>query len=146
MGIPVGFLIPRLSEKIGLRKPMLWISSVVMAVVALGTVWTNIPLSWLMMVIVGVSITTRFITIMTVVVELVPGKDAGAASGIMLSLGYIGGIVEPLIGGYAFDRTGNLNVMLFILSAISVAAIMLSLRLPETGSKVRATSGTARLK
>ena len=29
----------------------------------------------------------------------------------------------------------NLNVMLFILSAISVAAIMISLRLPETGSK-----------
>jgi cyanate permease len=146
MGIPVGFLIPRLSEKIGLRKPMLWISSLVMALIALGAVWTNIPLSWLIMVIVGVSVTTRFITIMTVVVELVPGKDAGAASGIMLSLGYIGGIVGPLTGGYTFDLTGNLNVMLFVLSAISVAAIMISLRLPETGSKTQATSGPAQLK
>jgi CP family cyanate transporter-like MFS transporter len=143
VGIPVGFLVPRLSERLGARKPILWISSLVMAVVALGAVWMNIPLSWLVMVIVGVAMTTRFIIILMVVVELVSVRDAGAASGIMLSLGYIGGIVGPLIGGYAFDRTGNLNVMLFILSAISVATIIISRRLPETGSKAKGRLGTS---
>jgi CP family cyanate transporter-like MFS transporter len=105
----------------------------------------NIPASWLVMAIVGVGITTRFITILTLVVELVPANDAGAASGIMLSIGYVGGIVGPLVGGYTFDLTGNLNTMLFILVAVSVAAVIISLRLPETGSKNQAISESVKL-
>lgn len=135
VGIPVGLIIPRLSGKLGLKRPMLWISSLTMALVSWGALGMNVTASWFVMGIAGAASTARFVTLMTLPMEFVDARDVGAASGVMLSIGYIGGIIGPLIGGYAFDLTGSLDLMLVTLIGISVAAIVISLKLPETGSK-----------
>lgn len=136
VGIPTGILMPRLFQKLESKKSVLWISSLTTALVAGGALGMNLALSWMIMVLAGVAITSRFITLMTLPVELVSAEEVGTASGLMLSIGYVGGIVGPLIGGYTFDLTGGLDLMLFTLVGVSVAAIIISLKLRETRQKI----------
>ena len=136
VGIPTGILMPRLFQKLESKKSVLWISSLTTTLVAGGALGMNLASSWVIMVLAGVAITSRFIILMTLLVEFVSAEEVGAASGLMLSIGYVGGIVGPLIGGYTFDLTGGLDPMLFTLVGVSVAAIIISLKLRETRRKI----------
>jgi len=133
VAIPTGILMPRLFQKLELKKRLLWISSLTMALVAGGALGMNLTLSWLIMLLAGVAMTSRFIILMTLPVNLVSREEVGSASGLMLSIGYAGGIIGPLIGGYTFDLTGRLDLMLFTLVGVSVAAVIISLKLREIG-------------
>jgi len=53
----------------------------------------------------------------------------------VLSIGYIGAIIGPLIGGRVLDLTGSLNQAMIILIIVSIATTIIALRLPETGPK-----------
>ena len=137
VAIPTLFLMPRLAYKLGVRKPFVLVPAIVLALAALGAIYTNITMSWLLMVIVGIANVTRFSTILALPTEIMSKEEIGTASGLVLSIGYIGGIIGPLIGGRILDLTGNLNQSLILLIGISIAAAVLASRLPETGPRAR---------
>ena len=68
---------------------------------------------------------------------MVSKKEVGTATGLVLSVGNIGGVIGPLVGGRIFDLTGSLNLFLFILIGVSIAAMAIAFRIPETGPKAR---------
>jgi len=135
VGIPTVFLMPRLAYKLDLRKPFLWVPSIVTAFLAWGAIHIDLSMVWLFMVLVGIATTTRYTTLLALPVELSPKEGAGTASGLVLSVGYAGGIIGPLVGGRILDITGSLDLSLLILSGVSIAMVALALRLPETGKK-----------
>jgi CP family cyanate transporter-like MFS transporter len=135
VGIPTVLLMPRLAYKIGLRKPFLWVPAIIMAMASLGAIYMNLNLSWLVMAIVGIANNTRFITVLTLPVEMVPEKDVGTASGLILSIGHMGGVIGAWVGGRILDLTGSLDIVMLILVGISAATAGIALRLPETGRK-----------
>lgn len=92
---------------------------------------------WLPMVLCGVSDLTRYITLLAVLVELMSEKEIGRAGGLLLSIGSAGGFIGPYIGGYILDVTGGLELLLFILIGVSIAAAVITLRLPETGPRAK---------
>ena len=55
------------------------------------------------------------------------------ASGMLLSIGFAGGVIGPLVGGQVLDNTQNLDISLIVLVIISLAATFITLRIPETG-------------
>lgn len=134
VGIPTGLLMTRLAYKLGLRKPFLWIPAIALVAAALGARTITLDMSWIIMVVVGVAIMTQFPTILALPVELVPKEQVGAASGLVLSVGYVGGVIGPLMGGRILDITGSLDLSLLILAGVSVAMIGVAFMLPETGS------------
>jgi len=134
-GIPTVFLIPRLSYRLGIRKPFLWVTSIIAAVLAFVAIDISLNMSWVLMAVVGIVLETRFVTIMALPVELVPYRDVGKASGLMLSIGFLGGVVGSLFSGSLLDRVGHLNSMLLTLMVISIGATIVALRLPETGQR-----------
>jgi len=77
---------------------------------------------------------TQFPIILAVPVEMVSKEQVGAASGLVLSVGYIGGIIGPLIGGRILGVTGSLSLSLVVLIGISIAMASVAIMLPETGS------------
>ena len=137
VGIPTVLLMPRLAYKLGLRKPFIWLPSIIIAIITYAAIHIDLSLSWLIMVLVGIADNTRFVTILALPVELMPKEEVGTASGVVLSLGYIGAIIGPLIGGRILDVTGSLDLLLLILSVVSIATVVIVLRLPETGNKAR---------
>ena len=68
-------------------------------------------------------------------VEMVPEEDVGTASGLILSIGHLGGVIGAWIGGRILDLTGSLDIAMLILVGISIATVGIALRLPETGRK-----------
>jgi len=97
-----------------------------------------VPMGWPLMHLAGTVYTAMFITILALPVEMMPKEVVGAATGLMLSIGYIGGLIGPLIGGHILDRTGSLDLSFLILIGVSIAAAGIAFRLPETGPKARA--------
>lgn len=137
VAIPTLLLMPQLVHKLGVRKPFVLVPAVILALSALGALYTNITMSWPLMAIAGVANTTRFGTILALPVEIMSKEETGTASGLVLSIGYIGGIIGPLIGGRILDVTGNLNQSLILLIGISIATAVLASRLPETDPRAK---------
>ena len=133
--IPTFLLMPGLSYGLGLRKPFLWIPSVVLAFIAWLATKASILVSWFIMALAGVAASTRFTILFTLPIEIMPGEDVGTTSGIMLSLGYTGAVIGPLVGGGILDYSQSLDKMLLVLVFVSVAAALVSLGIPETGTK-----------
>jgi len=136
-GVPTLFFMPRLAYKLGVRKPFLWVPGVVLALAAWGVIHASIPVSWFIMALVGVVNVTRFTTILALPVEMIPSKNVGAASGILISIGYAGGVLGALSGGRILDLTGSLDNSFLVLVGLSIAAVALAFKIPETGPKAR---------
>ena len=135
VAIPAAFIIPRLAHRVGLRRPFLWAPAITMVIAA--WVWANISLdmSWLPMVLVGLADGAILVTVLALPLEMVPEEEVGAASGLLIAAGHIGGPVGPLVGGHILDITGSLNRALLVLVGVAIAMVYISFRLPEIGSK-----------
>lgn len=133
--IPTFLLMPRLSYRLGLRKPFLWIPSVVLALITWLSTQASVFASWFIMALAGLAAATRFTTLFTLPIEIMPSEDVGTTSGIMLSLGYAGGVIGPIVGGGILDSSQSLDTMLLILVFASLATALVSLKIPETGAK-----------
>ena len=133
VAIPAAFIIPRLAHRAGLRRPFLLASAIMMAIAALA--WNHISLdtSWLTMVLVGLADCAILVTVLALPLEMVPEEEAGAAGGLMITAGHIGGPIGPLVGGHILDITGDLNLALFVLAGVAIAMICMSFKLPEIG-------------
>jgi len=137
VSIPTVFLMPRLAYKLGLRKPFLWLPSIIIAIVAWGTIHIGLSWSWFPMVMVGIIDSTRLVVILALPVEMMPEEEVGTASGLVLAIGYTGGVIGPLIGGRILDLTGSFDISLLFLSGTSIAMAVIAFMLPETGTKAR---------
>ena len=131
--IPVIFLVPFLSYKVGLRKPFLVISPLILVLASIWAIYISLPWGWLLMVIVGMQSSGAFSMILALPAELVPEQEVGSASGMILSIGYIGGLIGPWLAGYLFDIFGTLDVGLMFLAGVAAAWTIISAIMPETG-------------
>jgi len=134
--IPTMFLVPWAAEKVGLKKPFLWGSAIGTALVAWGGMYIPVSLGWVLMVVLAPVIGT-FPLLLAYPVELVPRESVGTASGMMLSIGYIGGLVGPWLAGYIVDITGTFNTTLIVLIGVGVAMAVIAFLLPETGWRAK---------
>lgn len=76
--------------------------------------------------------------ILALPLEILPRQSAGLASGMVISLGYIGALVGPWLTGRILDSTGSFDLALVALVVAAVAwAVAGSLLIPETGKKRR---------
>lgn len=133
--LPTFLLMPRLSHRIGLRKPFLWVPSIVLAITSWAAQYVTVSASWYLMALVGVAAGTRFTTLLTLPIEMMHEREVGMASGMVLSVGFTGGVIGPLIGGRILDTTQNLDLSLMILAGTSLVTAFLALRIPETGPR-----------
>jgi CP family cyanate transporter-like MFS transporter len=130
--LPTFLLMPRLSHRLGVRRPFLWVPAIALALASWGARYASVSASWGLMVLVGVAAGTRFTMLLTLPIELMHEREVGMASGMVLSLGFLGGVVGPLIGGRILDATQNLDLSLTVLVVTSLVAAFIASRVPET--------------
>jgi len=133
--IPGTLFIPWASHRLGLRKPFLWGSAIVLAFISWGAIYLSVPFFWLLMVIAGICIGGSFAISLAFPVEIVPKDSVGTASGMILSIGHIGGFIGPWLAGYIMDATGDLDLIVLIGAAIAFTC--LAFIVAETGSRAR---------
>ena len=135
LSIPAIILIPLASDKIGLRKPFLWSSFLVMAVSCLALLITPLNLTMLTITILGLSLAIPFVLGFVLPIELVQKEYVGRATGLILSIAYIGAIIGPWFTGFIKDISAEFTNAFVIISVIAIIAMGLSLTMPETGWK-----------
>jgi cyanate permease len=135
--VPAILITPRIAHRVGLRKPFLWIPSIILAFTPLWAIYMSLPMGWPLVIIIGIFDSVRTIITIALPIEIMPKEAVGTASGLLITIGFSGGIVGPLVTGHILDITGRFDLSLFILIGISVAAIVLALKIPETGLRAR---------
>jgi len=137
-GIPAVFLIPFASDRVGLRKPFLWVSCLIAAVSFLGIIYTPFILDFILMGVLGITLTATYVMSLFLPLELVRPAYSGTASGIVISVGYIGGALGPIIAGYLKDSTGTLTSTIILLAVLMLISMLLIFFIPETGCRKKA--------
>jgi len=135
--LPIIFLMPWASYKVGLRKPFIWASAIILAFASWSGIYIPLPLGWPLMVFVGITVGGTFSMILALPVEMMPKESVGMASGMVLSIGYIGGLVGPWLAGYIMDVTGTLDLALVVLTGTAIVWACITFLVPETGSRAR---------
>lgn len=140
VGLPIIFLMPWASYRVGLRKPFLWGSGIALALASWGALYISVPMGWPLMALVGIATSGTFSMILALPLELLPKETAGTASGIVLAIGYLGGLLGPWIAGYIVDITGSLDLALIMLLCTGLLWAVNGFLLPETGRRQSFTS------
>ena len=135
VGIPSIFLMPWASHNIGLRKPFFWASAITLAIASLAAMYASVSLGWGLMIIVGIALGGTFPMLLALPVEMVPKEYVATASGLVLSIGYLGGLVGPWLVGYIMDATGTAEIAFTVLIGVAIAWVAIVFILPETGYK-----------
>jgi cyanate permease len=133
VSIPLTFIAPWASDKIGSRKLFLWPSFIMLFLALVSAMYAPLAFYWAIVVAIGIAIGIQLPITLALPLDLVPAKDIGMASGMTMSIGYIGGLIGPWASGYILDITGTFNVILFMLSILAIISICIGLRLPKTG-------------
>ncbi|HVN23236.1 MAG TPA: MFS transporter [Syntrophorhabdales bacterium] len=136
-GFPVIFLMPWASYKVGLRKPFMWGSALLLALTSWAAIYIPVPLGWPLMVLVGVATSGTFSMTLALPLELLPNEFAGIATGTVLSIGYIGGLLGPWLAGRIADATGSFNLALVVLAVTGILWAVVALLIPESGRRAR---------
>lgn len=136
-GLPAVFLVPFASDKLGLRKPFLWISCLIATLGFIGIIYTSYNLDFMLMIVLGITLTATYVMSLFLPLELVRPECAGTASGVVISIGYIGGAMGPLIAGRLKDTTGTLIPSIIMLAILTFISMILVFFIPETGFRNR---------
>jgi CP family cyanate transporter-like MFS transporter len=136
IAVPTVILIPWFSSKANIqRKLFIWIPSILLIYASWQIVNMSLFLSWLLMLLVGIAVSIRFITLLTMPVEVFPREQAGTASGLTLSVAYVGAVLGPVISGIILNSNGTYNQIFMMLLGISAATVITGLFLPGVTSK-----------
>jgi len=136
--IPAILFIPVATDRLGLRKPFYLVSALAAAAIIYAFLHIPVSFSSILMVLLGITFATTFSLPLILVVDLVDTRFVGSATGIVLSIGYAGGIFGPWMGGYIIDVTGGFVLMLAMLIVLSlVSAGLYFFGIPETGLRAR---------
>ena len=143
VSIPFMFLIPWTSHKIGLVKPFIWIAALGFMLSACAAIYIPAVMGWPLMFLLGILLAI-YPLLLALPVDLAPKEYVGAASGMVLSVGYLGALVGPWLAGYFLDVFETLNPALVFLIGSGIALGGFGMLLPETGSRSRMNRGVTR--
>lgn len=134
VGIPAIFLAPVLSDRLGRRRPFVWGPHLLLALLLF--LLPRLPLGavWAVSVLLGLAEMAIFALALLLPVDLFPPERVGRASGVVVSVAYVGAVLGPLGNGLLVDLTGSLGIALAAFATLSLVAAGVTLLLPEAGT------------
>jgi MFS transporter, CP family, cyanate transporter len=135
----VVFLMPWASYKVGLRKPFMWGSALLLAFASWIAVYIPVSMGWPLMLAVGLATGGTFSMILALPLELLPNEYVGKATGTVLCLGYLGGLVGPWFAGWIADVTASFDGALYMLAGTAIVWALIGFMIPETGRRAACT-------
>ncbi|WP_336781005.1 MFS transporter [Paenibacillus illinoisensis] len=137
--VVAGVLVGVLMAASGRRKIFMWPLLVLLLIGCVGSV--TLPDGWMLygsVILIGLALNGWLPAMFTSVMELdgMTPEKAGAAQGVILSVGMFGGAVSTLVIGIIAEYTGLRNALLYF-SFLAVFAIIATLIFPETGPSAK---------
>jgi len=139
--MPLGFLlagptIGTFSDRVGLRRPFLWILGLISGPAILVVAMSSDIALWAAIFLTGFCTTGSLTLILIIPTELPEAAHLVASSvGLISSLGNIGTFLLPIAVGYLKDTTGSFLPAMVMLAAIAEVTFILGILMRETGRK-----------
>ena len=134
-----------ISDRFGRRKPIFLVSQAMSVVVCLVFAWV-VPGRGAGVAAVAAALTGLLlgglITPFVMVTELVPPRLMGTASGVVNLFCFVGGLVVPVVLGYALDLTGSFRAAFTACAAFEVVALAIACFTRESGGRAATASGS----
>lgn len=132
--IPGSFIMPMISDRIGVRKPFIWATSIFgsVALYFTGTA-TGFPL-WISVIFYGFLIGSMAPIILAMPVELMGEPFSATVGGFTLVGGYLGAMFAPWLAGYLSTATASFLPAVIMCTALTGIEAVCGLMLKETGS------------
>jgi CP family cyanate transporter-like MFS transporter len=129
VGLPFGLLVPWLADRAGSRRLYLTSSAALLALSMAGI--AAFPGgAWVWASLIGAAFGALFPLILTLPLDVADdAREVGAASAMMLGVGYVLAAAAPFILGAARDATGGFEVSLWLLVAFGVGSFLTTLPL-----------------
>ena len=139
MVIGFGIVGPRISDRVGLRKPLIWPVMLVSAAFAtfLGVAW-GVPLV-AVVVVNGAAIGCALPLLPAVIIEnpSIGPLLAGAALGLLYMVDRIGGTLVPMAMGAIQDATGEYWQSYLLTAVLCAVGAVLGFMVKETGTRAK---------
>lgn len=132
--IPSAFLFPLAAGRTGRPRPLLLAAAAVNAVGLAGLALAPLSASWLWGAALGVGLGGLFSICMMLPVTLFAPDQVGAATGVMLTVGYLLASVGPFMMGALRDLSGSyvVGLLAFLVLSAPMALMIAGLRRPAT--------------
>lgn len=143
--VVAGLLVGVLMAVLGKRKLFMWPLLVILLIGCIGSVSLQDGfLLYVSVILIGLALNGWLPAMFTSIMELegMTPERAGAAQGVILSVGMFGGAISTLIIGSISEVIGLRNALLYF-SFLTVFAIIATLLFPETGPKRKKLSKIA---
>jgi CP family cyanate transporter-like MFS transporter len=132
VSLPTVILIPLLTSRINFpQKLFIWVPSVVYVILTVSILFASPVAAWFIMGISGFVNVLRFNILLVLPVEFVPSERAGAASGMVVALGYTGAVLGPIISGWVLDLSSNFTLIFGGLAVISLFSALFTFLIPK---------------
>lgn len=132
VGAIAGFLAPALTDRMRARWPTLVISCALSVAGLVGFLLAPASLAWLWSSLFGAGLYASFTVGLALPVDISHPARVGTVTGVVLTVGYAGALVGPLLAGYLRDVTGSFAGGIVAMLALSVVMTAAAVRLPET--------------
>ena len=140
VGIPMAMIGGWLTGRLGLRRPLIILSGLLMPLGAMGMVLAPGPLGrYASAAVLGASFFLYVAPLFTTPMEL-PGMDprrVAVMNGIVFSVTYLGSFFAPILVGWGRDAFGSYVPGFAVCSLFSLLLAMAGFLLPETGPRGR---------
>jgi CP family cyanate transporter-like MFS transporter len=131
------FVVPSLSGRLGLRRPFLWIFAGMSALAVVSLIITPPTAAWIILPVLGIAVAGPFAMSFLLPADLIDYSHLGSASGIVLSVGWLGIGYGSWLAGFLRELSGNFYTTLVALVVSALIIIVLAFFLPETGKRGR---------
>ena len=141
--IPGSFITPMISDRMKVRKPFIWATSILAAIAIYfaGTV-TGTAL-WISVIVYGFLIGSMAPIILSMPVEIMGASYSATAGGFTLVGGYFGAMIAPWLAGYLSTTTGSFLPAVIMCTILTGLEAVCGLMLKETGSKHQPTTSSS---
>lgn len=133
---------PRISDRVGLRKPFIWPSLLLMSAgVSLAAFFMGKPLfAMLVLVVIGIGTSVPLFRVMVLEMERIGPLHAGSAIGLMFTLNRLGAFLLPIGVGALIDVTHQFWPGFLLLGVLCLVGAGLCLAITETGMRAKGAS------
>jgi len=136
------FVVPTLSGRLGLRRPFIWAFAGTSALGVASLIITPPSAAWIILPILGAAVAGPFAMAFLLPADLVDYSHLGSASGIVLSVGWLGIGFGSWMAGFLRDLSGSFYTTLVAIVISALLIIVLAFVLPETGKRGRYARGS----
>ena len=136
-GVIAMLVAPALSNKIQKRAVFVWGPYLVGIVTIFAMIYSSINGFWVLLPLMGLIINTPYvIAVFVIPVDLIPRENLGAATGLVLTVGYFAALIGPWVTGRVWDATGSVTgVMVSLMIAFAIGAVI-AFFIPKNPEKI----------